>query len=231
MRFLLTLAFCLPLLAALAFPASAATLHGTIYGPDLAVATEVLVTIDTRPMQRILSLDGNYSFDVPQGNYTISLFSAKTNISTTEQVSVVQDGSFAFDIFLLPGLEEDERLYQDISADFAQTPANPQPDMGPGPLLAAVFVAALVAIIAFLTWPSLRDGKCSAFGEGRDHVPESIDAVLAILKKEGGRMTQKELRKRLPYGEAKVSLLVAELEAKGKVEKLRKGRGNILVLK
>lgn len=60
---------------------------------------------------------------------------------------------------------------------------------------------------------------------------EDLKQVLDVIKKEGGRTTQKELRKHIPLSEAKVSLMVAELEAKGKIEKIKKGRGNIIKLK
>ena len=53
-----------------------------------------------------------------------------------------------------------------------------------------------------------------------------------MLKNCGGRLTQKELREKMPeYGEAKISLMVAELEEMGLVKKFKKGRGNIIVLK
>jgi len=50
------------------------------------------------------------------------------------------------------------------------------------------------------------------------------------LKKEGGRMTQKEIRKHINLSEAKISLVIAELEDSGKIKKIKKGRGNILIL-
>jgi len=53
--------------------------------------------------------------------------------------------------------------------------------------------------------------------------------VLDIIVEEG-RITQTELRTRLPYSEAKVSLLVADLEDRGLIKKIKKGRGNILIL-
>ncbi len=64
--------------------------------------------------------------------------------------------------------------------------------------------------------------------------PESKDdtsLIITLLKKEGGRTTQKEIRKQIPLSEAKISLMISELEHKGIVEKLKKGRGNILILK
>jgi uncharacterized membrane protein len=58
-----------------------------------------------------------------------------------------------------------------------------------------------------------------------------LGTVLKIIKEEGGRTTQKDIRKKIPLSEAKVSLMISELEAKGKIEKIKKGRGNIIILK
>ena len=44
-------------------------------------------------------------------------------------------------------------------------------------------------------------------------------------------MTQKDIRKSIPFSEAKVSLILADLEHTGKIEKIKKGRGNIIILK
>ena len=43
-------------------------------------------------------------------------------------------------------------------------------------------------------------------------------------------MTQKELREMVNIGEAKVSLVVSELESYGLIKKIKRGRGNILIL-
>ncbi|MFC1769333.1 helix-turn-helix transcriptional regulator, partial [Nanoarchaeota archaeon] len=51
------------------------------------------------------------------------------------------------------------------------------------------------------------------------------------FKKEGGRTTQKDIRKNFPQSEAKVSLMVTDLEHKGYLEKIKKGRGNVIILK
>ncbi|HIH32537.1 TPA: winged helix-turn-helix transcriptional regulator [Candidatus Woesearchaeota archaeon] len=51
--------------------------------------------------------------------------------------------------------------------------------------------------------------------------------ILNIVKK-NSPMTQRELRKQIPLSEAKISLIVAELEHDGKIKKIKKGRGNIL---
>ncbi|OPY29123.1 MAG: hypothetical protein A4E28_01070 [Methanocella sp. PtaU1.Bin125] len=61
-------------------------------------------------------------------------------------------------------------------------------------------------------------------------LPQDCREVLAIMEKNGGRITQLDLRKALPYSEAKVSLIVSDLESRGLVKKIKKGRGNVLIL-
>jgi len=56
-----------------------------------------------------------------------------------------------------------------------------------------------------------------------------LDKILELIKKEG-RITQKEIRKQIPLSEAKISLIISELEAKGIVRKIKRGRGNIIIL-
>ena len=60
----------------------------------------------------------------------------------------------------------------------------------------------------------------------------NTEKVLEIMANNDGRISQKELRKELlPLSEAKVSLIITELEHLGKIEKIKKGRGNVLILR
>jgi uncharacterized membrane protein len=61
-------------------------------------------------------------------------------------------------------------------------------------------------------------------------VPADLQEILDILTSQGGRMTQKDMRKRLRYSEGKVSLMLLDLEKRGKIRKFKKGRGNVLFL-
>lgn len=61
-------------------------------------------------------------------------------------------------------------------------------------------------------------------------VPADLQEILDILRSQGGRMTQKDMRKRLKYSEGKVSLMLLDLEKRGKIQKFKKGRGNVLFL-
>ncbi|MBI4150948.1 hypothetical protein HY492_02370, partial [Candidatus Woesearchaeota archaeon] len=64
-----------------------------------------------------------------------------------------------------------------------------------------------------------------------EHTAQDAQRVLDIIREQGGRTTQKEIRKQTPLSEAKVSLIIAELEHKNLIEKIKQGRGNIIILK
>jgi uncharacterized membrane protein len=52
--------------------------------------------------------------------------------------------------------------------------------------------------------------------------------VLAFIRSHK-RVTQKEIRKSFPMSEAKISLIITDLESQGKVRKIKKGRGNVII--
>ena len=54
--------------------------------------------------------------------------------------------------------------------------------------------------------------------------------IINIIRRHGNRTTQKDIRKEISFSEAKVSLVIAELEHEGMVKKIKKGRGNIIIL-
>jgi uncharacterized membrane protein len=64
-----------------------------------------------------------------------------------------------------------------------------------------------------------------------DKLPDDLKEIIEILERLGGRVTQKDLRTRLNYSEAKVSLMITDLEDRGLVHKVKKGRGNIILLR
>ena len=198
---------------------TAATLHGTVYNEDLSIASNVLVSIDTQPEQRYLSKDGSYSFNLPPGDYTLTVTYPKygTNTTTHEDITIVQDGTFTYDLFLFPELEEDFNLLDDLVID----PDELATEKGfPWAEAIALGGLLLIGIIGAVLIPKPK---------AHDH--DLAHLILHEVKKAGGRISQKELRKHLPHSEAKISLVISELEAKNKLEKIKKGRGNILVLK
>ncbi len=67
--------------------------------------------------------------------------------------------------------------------------------------------------------------------KGNAELPDDLVQVLAILKSDGGRVHQRELRQKLPYSEAKVSMMLADLESRGLLKRVKQGRANLIVLK
>lgn len=59
-------------------------------------------------------------------------------------------------------------------------------------------------------------------------LPEDLTELLELIRANGNRITQRELRKKSKYSESKVSLMLSDLEERGLIEKFKKGRGNII---
>jgi|SRR3989338_5658299 len=214
-----------------------ATLTGTIYNQNLQPEADVLLEVNTQPIQKFLAKEGKYSFVLPPGKYTLT--AEKGEVLITEPITVIGEGTFVFDLFLLPDLTEEAELLN-------ETQDNLIVDIEDPPRTWAYVVAGIITLI--LLWrvvrarkkygplPSIwRWGKKPASEKKKEAVPAEISTIedaLDILKKHDGRMNQKDLRKEMMHlSEAKVSLIVTELEHLGKVEKIKKGRGNVLILK
>ena len=75
-----------------------------------------------------------------------------------------------------------------------------------------------------------KDPETKVTERSSQPIPADLEEILDILRSQGGRITQKDLRKRLRYSEGKVSLMLLDLEKRGKIQKFKKGRGNILFL-
>lgn len=62
-------------------------------------------------------------------------------------------------------------------------------------------------------------------------LPADLREVIDIIRGQKGRITQKDLCSRLKCSEAKVSLMLFDLEKRELIEKFKKGRGNIVILR
>ncbi len=228
--------------------ATATTLKGTIYNSDLEVETNVLIEIDTTPAQQYLSKDGNYAFQLQPGRYNLT--ATKGLDLVNEEINVVSEGEFVFDLFLLPDFTEENELWQESEENyFAGDGEVKNENEGKDYAGWRYYLAGMIILVLLvrLFWfrkkyGSLRKYKQKMKAEQRKTVEEHrkeleaepgyLDRTLEIIKKHDGRIYQKELRQEmLDLSEAKVSLLITELEHKGKIEKIKKGRGNVIILK
>jgi len=242
-------ALCFLLAIALLPFCSAATLHGTVYDADLNKVDDAIVEINSVPSQRVVSENGGYSFELNPGDYALNAYEKQGNYtisSAQENISIKQEGSYVYDLFLFPSLDEDVLTdVNDINVEDVDLSSGSNSNIS-GYIFLAIIIIGIAAVIVFvmLQMQSINAGKGkkpseepAAKEKAKEEKVESrssvsdLDTLIELIKKDGGRTTQKELRKQMPHSEAKISLMLTELEHKGKIERIKKGRGNIIVLK
>ncbi len=207
------------MLLLLIYPASGAVIKGTVYSwENLEPLPKAIVTINTTPEQRVVAKNGTYTFVVPPGTYEIKAYyysNGELELYDNETVTVRGNGTYVLDLILFPRLNLNESV-PNIQLSLGKRE-------GGFPLF---WLALAIVPIAFILYWKFRRRKVV-----EEELPEDLKEVVEIIKNEGGRITQKELRKKLGYSEAKISLMIADLERRGIIEKVKKGRGNILFLK
>ncbi len=197
---------------------------------------------------------GNYTLKAQQ-------YKDETVIAQANEQVIIQDTSdYHLDLVLFPVVESQDELLGDAIFDIekiAMENKTPWWAWAMGAVLLIVIVASstylytmrqrktpnvilsssIVREVDKVTLEKALSAKNSTMIEPpkeelKADVPkDDLQAIVSFIEKEGGRTTQKELRKSFPYSEAKISLMLAELEHKGTLEKIKKGRGNILILK
>ncbi|MEK6969122.1 MAG: hypothetical protein AABW48_01710 [Nanoarchaeota archaeon] len=220
---------------------SAATLKGSVYNSNLDLETDVLVEVNSIPPQKYLAKEGDFIFELAPGKYFLT--AKKDQYYIKEEVEIVSEqGEFVFDLFLIPDFVEEDELWQESEEEL-------EVDYVPSTKTWTYVVAALIVVYALIRIYKARKkyGPLNLFrkrigAEAKKTMEEHkqdlakepgyLDQAIEILKKHDGRITQKELRKEMLYlSEGKISLIITELEHKGKVEKVKKGRGNVIILK
>jgi len=207
----------------------AATVHGTIYDwSTLEPLRDAIVQVNSTPTQQLISKDGNYSFQLPAGDYEILAKYYENNslaLESMDNLTISGDGAYLLDIIMFPAIDLGEPLFNETDPNLDEQYLFINQDNW---LNIAFFSIALTAVILLLA-SKLRIGKeePETAEERPARLPKEARQVLEIIQREQ-RLTQKELRKKLPWSEAKVSLMVADLEERGLIKKIKKGRGNIL---
>jgi len=193
-------------------------LSGNVYDDALAPLSNVILTVDTEPKQQYISKNGAYTFNIPQGVYTLtaSYQEGSANYYAEEKIRIANEGAFVYDIILFPNLSEEEALSDDFELDVTAL----DDDRSNKWLWVSLISFLLFAGILYYVLKKRKN-------PGEDVV---YAMVLALIKKHK-RVTQKEIRKQVPMSEAKISLVITELEDKGLIKKIKKGRGNIIILK
>ena len=223
----------LPFIIALLFIpfVSATTLHGTVYDISLDVVQNAVITIEGVQKQVIVAKNGTYKIELPQGNYTFLVQKGNETL-LEEEIAITSEGEFVVDLVALNLLDEfDESLANEIENVTIEEETERNYPL--------IFLLALAIIVAtFFLFKEAKKASNATKAEIKPPKPpketilsDDLQPIVEFIKKQEGRTTQKEIYRAFPHSEAKISLMLAELEAKGKIEKIKKGRGNIIILK
>jgi len=226
--------------------AVAARIEGTVYDFSLNKAINSRVEINTTPKQVYIARDATYGFNVPLGFYEINSTRriGGEESYAQEQVTIRDSGNYVLDIILFPISENlDDAVEMDSSVidGIQKFTFNLVVYSVIG--ISALFILSILTMIYFKKFNTNKFLKASSPSGESISEPENqqmqnnskyesneAEQLISIIGEAGGRITQKEIRKKMPYSEAKVSLMIAELESLGKIKKIKKGRGNIIIL-
>jgi uncharacterized membrane protein len=204
-----------------------ATLHGIIYDTSLNTLEDVVVEVNSVPKQTYVSKDGSYSFTLPAGDYVIkaTYHSKADRFVAEEELTIKDDGDYVVDLILFPDISEEAELLNE-NVDIAGIDFEEKADN------LWLYILAIAMIILAVFW--IVYSKKKSVAKEEEAVKELTDEagkIIDFIKRNDGRVTQKEIRKNFAASEAKISLMVSELERRGKIKKIETSKGNIIILK
>jgi len=208
----------------------AATIYGSVYDFSLNTVRSAVVEINSSPGQVMVAKNGTYSFSVLPGQYVLKARDAKTDAEIEENITVAE-GQYVLDLILLPALGQDESLLED-----PEEVPDVESVIEDKPVTSWLLWIVVFVLLAYIVYRVSKKPAKEVIVEKEivkevREVPvaEELNEIMKFIEKEGGRTTQKDIRKQFPYSEAKISLMIDELESKGLIKKVKKGRGNIIL--
>ena len=197
-----------------------ATVFGNVYDFGLDKQPNTIIEVNSTPKQIIVAKEGEYSFELPVGKYEIKakyLVNNETYSSVIETIDIKTQGDFRLDLILFPNFELEEEILKEAELEVEDLEEKDYTV----PIIFAVILG--IGIILYLISKLIKSKEEIEADEAKK--------LIEFIKKHGSRITQKDIRKNFPSSEAKISLILTELEEKGIIKKIKRGRGNIIVLK
>lgn len=211
-----------------------ATIQGEIYDLELNKLTDVIIEINSQPKQTFVAKNSTYFFDVPIGNYLIIARQRSQDLITQELIKLKDNGNYNIDLILMPSFEIEQELLNSTEQseldEFIEENNNYQYVYQ---IILVLFIICFLIVAGFYINRKLKLKRKYQKEENNNNEKEDIltKKLIDFIKKQDGRVTQKDIRKQFTYSEAKISLIITELESKGVIKKIKKGRGNIIILK
>ncbi len=193
---------------------------GAVFNIFLEELNSAIITIDTQPEQTIVSKDGTYSFTLSPGEYTLrAIYYSDNDVYETEQkIEIKEKGNYNIDLILLPSLEKEDQENDEFDI----------PEQEETAYIKKIIIALATILVATLIY--LKKRKSMVEPEIKSESEDGLDNIVQYLKDSGGRSTQKDIRRKFPSSEAKISLMLTDLESRGIIKRIKKGRSNVIVL-
>ncbi|MBI5046417.1 hypothetical protein HZC07_01665 [Candidatus Micrarchaeota archaeon] len=203
----------------LATSSYAGFVYGEIYQSNLERVNKTIIKVDGSFSYQQVTNKGNYSFFLPDGSYNIS--------------ASVLDGDGNAILYVNEPIKvgkEDQKL------DLVLKPINKN-DTNSIVLVVFVILVIIVAGLIFFLFNTKKSEKNEhgipakeAGTEVKKQTHELDPDAKKVLEIVHGdqRITQKELREIVNFSDAKLSLILGELESIGEIKKFKRGRGNII---
>lgn len=243
----------LPAMVVCAATSEDTVITGHVYDNNLNLFNKVVVLINTSPEQRIVVVNGTYYFSVPQGNYNIRVFYFHNQVYS-ENISANSPGRFINDIIVFDNLSVSGEMPK-VSDIFNTTNVSSAQrnlaalsgDVRRYQIFTIIVVATLLAIVVFVLFRfEKRKNSLDNFIDIQNKIIRNKDEIPKIRKerhkqkkknfedriidflKEETVVTQKDIKKKFFLSDTKVSLIISDLESRGIIKKIKKGRGNII---
>jgi uncharacterized membrane protein len=246
--------------------ANAAIIRGNVYDKSLNKVNDVIVIINSNPIQRYVVKDGTYFFELPPGRYTLNArtFTNDTFILGTDvDLIITKEGTFIYDLVLneISKEELEQELPEPYEEDIIIIEKENKNYLNLIAIIIGIIIILLIIIFGFfylnkkinikkkestqeniiktdgLNFELITDNTIykidNDINETKDNEEilkdDYLNQVFNLIKKEK-RITQKDIRKNFDLSEAKISLIISELEDKKLIKKIKKGRGNIIII-
>ncbi|MFA5050265.1 MAG: hypothetical protein WC501_04625 [Candidatus Micrarchaeia archaeon] len=180
-------------------------IHGNIYSSDMNKLDNVFIKIEGSFSYYKVAESSNYSLFLPEGEYLISAssFDESGNLMYYFENNIIVN-------------EEDQKI------DLVLEPVSNS--------YLFYIIAILLIIVITLSFKFFKkeEKKQEVSIPVTNVLDENSKKVLQTIESFEGRCTQKELKQSLNFSDAKLSLILTELESLSKIKKFKRGRGNII---
>lgn len=230
-----TLAFEIFILMCFIQGAQAAYVHGTIYAwQDFDEPLKnVIVQINSTPVQSMVATNGVYSFNLSKGTYLIEAKYYRNNLlaySSEDVILIDRDGDFIKDLLLFPPIEPVYEFPENFSLPVSNKEEQSSNDAVNLILILMLFPIIFIFIKTRKSVNKIIRGFRTERKEKnkRQELPEDLRAIYDLILKKGGRINQRDLRKEVKLSESKISMMITDLEDRGLINKIKRGRSNLI---